>query len=58
MNDLITWRLVCRYLILGLVFVPALALWLHDTPSPGRPGVDGGRISIAHDGGGDRLHVR
>jgi hypothetical protein len=58
MNHLIASRIVCRYLILGLVFVPAFALLLHEKPRPAGPEVDRGRASIAHDVAGKRLHAR
>jgi hypothetical protein len=57
MNDLLAWRIVCRYLILGLVFVPSFALWLHEKPRPAGPEGDRGRASIAHGIAGNGLHV-
>jgi hypothetical protein len=58
MNDLIAWRIICRHLILGLVFVPALALWFHERPRPTGPEVDRDRASIAHDVAAKRLRAR
>ena len=58
MNDLIAWRIMCRFLILGLVFVPAFALLLDEKPRPAGPEVDRGRASIATDVAGKRLHTR
>jgi hypothetical protein len=36
MNDLIAWRIMCRHLILGFVFVPAFALLLREKAAAGR----------------------
>jgi hypothetical protein len=56
MNELITWRIMCRHLILGLIFVPALALLLRDKPrSAGPSNVDRARASAAQDVAGGRL---
>ena len=51
-------RTFLRYLILGLVFVPALALLFHEKPRTVGPEVDRERVSIAHDVAGKRLQAR
>jgi hypothetical protein len=58
MNELITWRIVRRHLILGLVFVPALALLLRENPRTPAPEVDRGGASIAQNIAGGRPHAR
>jgi hypothetical protein len=58
MNDVIAWRIMCRHLILGLVFVPAFALLLHEKRQPAGPEVDRGPASITHDVGSKGLQAR
>jgi hypothetical protein len=50
-------RTLLRYLILALVFIPGLALWLHEKPRPAGPHVERDRASIARDVSGTRLHA-
>ena len=58
MSSLIAWRIVFRYLILGLVFVPAVALWFHEQSRPVEREVGRGRAAIAQDVTGKPLYTR